>query len=58
MVFTSCSQASSKKRSKLPDTTHHLRGIRKMEVLKWRAHRAFRLNGPTIAEMERMAQSK
>ena len=37
---------------------HHLRGIRKMEVLEWRAHRAFRLNGPTIAEMERMAQSE
>ncbi|HLN83956.1 MAG TPA: YciI family protein [Candidatus Binatia bacterium] len=37
---------------------HHLRGIRKMEVLEWRAHRAFRLNGPTIAETEKMAQSE
>lgn len=37
---------------------HHLRGIRKMEVLEWRAHRAFRLNGPTIGEIERMAQSE
>lgn len=25
---------------------HHLRGIRTMEVLEWRAHRSFRLNGP------------
>jgi uncharacterized protein YciI len=37
---------------------HHARGIRRMEVLEWRAHRAFRLNGPTIAETEKMAQSK
>jgi uncharacterized protein YciI len=35
---------------------HHTRGIRQMEVLEWRAHRAFRLNGPTIAEVERMAK--
>jgi uncharacterized protein YciI len=34
---------------------HHLRGIRTMEVLEWRAHRAFRLDGPTIAEVERIA---
>jgi hypothetical protein len=26
-----------------------------MEVLEWNAHRAFRLNGPTIADVERMA---
>jgi hypothetical protein len=26
-----------------------------MEVCEWNAHRAFRLNGPTIAEVERMA---
>jgi uncharacterized protein YciI len=34
---------------------HHVRGIRKMEVLEWRAHRAFQLNGPSIADVERMA---
>ena len=34
---------------------HHVRGIRTMEVLEWNAHRAFRLNGPTIADVERMA---
>jgi uncharacterized protein YciI len=34
---------------------HHVRGIRTMEVLEWRAHRAFRLDGPTIAEVERIA---
>jgi uncharacterized protein YciI len=37
---------------------HHARGIREMEVLEWRAHRAFGLNGPTIAEVERMAKGK
>jgi hypothetical protein len=34
---------------------HHLRGIRTMEVLEWNAHRAFRLNGPTIADVEKIA---
>ncbi|HEY3305865.1 MAG TPA: YciI family protein [Candidatus Binatia bacterium] len=37
---------------------HHVRGIRTMEVLEWRAHRAFRLSGPTIGEVERMATGK
>jgi uncharacterized protein YciI len=35
---------------------HHLRGIRKMQVLEWRAHRAFRLNGPTIEDLEQIAK--
>jgi uncharacterized protein len=34
---------------------HHSEGIRDMEVREWRAHRAFRLNGPTIAELEQMS---
>jgi hypothetical protein len=34
---------------------HHSEGIREMEVREWRAHRAFRLNGPTIADLENMA---
>jgi uncharacterized protein YciI len=33
----------------------HVRGIGAMEVLEWNAHRAFRLNGPTIAGVEQMA---
>jgi uncharacterized protein YciI len=37
---------------------HHVRGIRTMEVLEWNAHRAFRLNGPTIADVECMAAGK
>lgn len=37
---------------------HHARGIREMEVLEWRAHRAFRLNGPSIAEVEKIASGK
>jgi uncharacterized protein YciI len=35
---------------------HHLRGIREMQVLEWRAHRAFRLNGPTIEALEEIAK--
>jgi uncharacterized protein YciI len=37
---------------------HHARGIRQMEVLEWRAHRAFRLEGTTIADVEQMASGK
>ena len=37
---------------------HHQRGIREMEVLEWRAHRAFRLGTPTIADVEAMARGK
>jgi uncharacterized protein YciI len=33
----------------------HIRGIGRMEVLEWNAHRAFRLDGPGIAEIEQMA---
>ena len=35
---------------------HHARGIRKMEVLEWRAHRAFRLDGRLIADVEKFAK--
>ena len=35
---------------------HHARGIRTMEVLEWSPHRAFRLDGTTIADVERMAR--
>jgi hypothetical protein len=35
---------------------HHVRGIRKMQVLEWRAHRAFRLEGPTIEALEQIAK--
>ena len=37
---------------------HHVRGIRAMEVLVWRAHRAFRLDGPSIAEVEKIAKAE
>jgi uncharacterized protein YciI len=32
----------------------HVRGIAAMQVLEWNAHRAFRLNGPTISDVEHM----
>ena len=37
---------------------HHLDGIRVMEVSEWRAHRAFRLDGPTVADVEQMAKGE
>jgi uncharacterized protein YciI len=37
---------------------HHLEGVRAMEVLEWRAHRAFRLDGPSIADVEMIARGK
>jgi uncharacterized protein YciI len=37
---------------------HHVRGIREMEVLEWRAHRAFRLDGPSIADVEKIAKGR
>jgi len=36
---------------------HHAKGVREMEVREWRAHRAFRLNGPSIADIEKMANA-
>jgi uncharacterized protein len=38
--------------------SHHLRGIRAMEVLEWRPHRAFRMDKLTIADVERLAQEE
>ena len=35
---------------------HHARGIRTMEVLEWAPHRAFRMDGATIADVESMAK--
>jgi uncharacterized protein YciI len=38
--------------------SHHVRGIRTMEVLEWNPHRAFRMDKYTIADVERMATGK
>ena len=35
---------------------YHVHGVREMNVLEWRAHRAMRLEGPTIEEIEAMAK--
>jgi hypothetical protein len=34
---------------------HHMRGIREMQVLEWKVHRSFKLDGPTIADLEQIA---
>lgn len=36
----------------------HVRGIGTMEVMEWNVHRAFRLAGPTIADVEHMAMQR
>ena len=38
--------------------SHHVRGIRTMEVLEWDPRRAFRMNKLTIADVERMARDR
>jgi len=35
---------------------YHVHGIRDMDVIEWRAHRALRLNGPTIEQLNAIAQ--
>jgi len=37
--------------------SHHVRGIRSMEVLEWDPRRAFRLDKLTIADVEQMARN-
>jgi len=36
----------------------HIYGVRTMEILEWNPLHAFRLEGPTLAEVERMARGK
>jgi uncharacterized protein YciI len=38
--------------------SHHLRGIRTMEVLEWDPRRAFRMDKYTIADVEELAKEK
>jgi len=54
-VYIMLAQSLVEAESVAAQDPHHLRGIRQMEVLEWRAHRAFRLTGPTIAEIEKIA---
>ncbi len=35
---------------------YHIHGDREMEVLEWRAHRAMRLNWPTIEQIEAISR--
>lgn len=36
---------------------YHVHDDREMQILEWNAHRAMRLQGPTIAEIEDMARN-
>ena len=52
IVLASSLSEAKKLAAQDPD---HVRGIATMEVLEWHAHRAFRLDGPTISDVEHMA---
>lgn len=38
--------------------SHHVRGIRSMEVLEWNPRRAFRMDKYTISDVEQLARDK
>jgi uncharacterized protein YciI len=38
--------------------SHHVRGLRAMEVLEWDPRRAFRMDKYTIADVEQMAKGR
>ena len=54
VILAGCLSEAEELAAQDPD---HIRGIGTMTVLEWNAHRAFRLNGPTIADLERIASS-
>ena len=54
----SCWRRVSTKQKPSPPDSHHARGIRTMEVLEWRPHRAFRMDKLTIADVEQMARGE
>jgi hypothetical protein len=57
-VYVMLASSLAEARAIAAQDPHHVRGIRQMEVLEWRAHRAFRLSGPTIGDVEEMAKAK
>jgi uncharacterized protein YciI len=57
-VYIMIASSLAEAKSVAAQDPHHVNGIRNMEVLEWRAHRAFCLDGPTIADVERMAKGE
>ena len=57
-VYVMLASSLAEARAIAAQDPHHALGIRQMEVLEWRAHRAFRLSGPTIGDVEEMAKAK
>ena len=54
-IYVMLARSLSEAESIAAQDPHHIRGIRKMEVREWRVHRAFRLDGPSIVDLERIA---
>jgi uncharacterized protein YciI len=54
-IYVVLASSLSEARRLAAEDPDHIGGIGTTEVLEWNAHRAFRLDGPTIADVERMA---
>jgi uncharacterized protein YciI len=54
-IYVLLASSLSEAKKLAAEDSDHLRGIGTMEVFGWNAHRTFRLNGPTIADEERLA---
>ena len=54
-IYVMLASSLSEAQALAGEDPHHARGIRTMEVLEWAPHRAFRMDGTTIADVEAMA---
>jgi uncharacterized protein YciI len=57
-AYVMLAQSLEEARQLAASDPHHANGSRRMEIFEWRAHRAFRLDGPAIADIEGMARGK
>ena len=55
-IYVMLASSLSEAKALAAQDPHHARGIRTMEVLEWAPHRAFRMDGATIADVEAMAR--
>lgn len=54
-IYVMLASSLSEAQALAGEDPHHTRGIRTMEVLEWAPHRAFRMDGTTIADVEAIA---
>lgn len=56
-IYIMLASSLTEARSIAAQDPHHAKGIRAMEVLEWNPHRAFRMDGMTIADVEDLAKT-